>query len=288
MENDFLKQYIHNLYSDESIKEKRFYNIGAGSQRSKFDFWTYIDLETSKYSKKGIDIFYDLESLSPIPVPDDHAEVVFNSFVIEHISMEATKNLCREAFRMLKKGGVFHSKVHCYEYAYRLYNHKLISPKIPFECRESNELLDDFLKKYNGRVKAFFNDKNEYVFKSLSDSEELIFNAENSFIYHNATAALDNLSKGSSNIRELLETKDKKDIASFYENVLGYVDKNKKEPHQHNANYFSKEDLFSFMKDVGFSEVYFTQPYQSISPTLWEDKLNPVHMGFLFSIEAIK
>lgn len=69
MENDFLEQYIRNLYSDESIKKKKFYNIGAGSQRSKFDFWTYIDLETSKYNKKGIDIFYDLESLSPIPVP---------------------------------------------------------------------------------------------------------------------------------------------------------------------------------------------------------------------------
>jgi hypothetical protein len=38
MENDYLEQYIHNVYSDESLKEKRFYNIGAGSQRSNFDF----------------------------------------------------------------------------------------------------------------------------------------------------------------------------------------------------------------------------------------------------------
>ena len=288
MENDYLEQYIHNVYSDESMKEKRFYNIGAGSQRSNFDFWTYIDLETSKYNKKGIDIFYDLESLSPIPIPEDYAEVVFNSFVIEHISVDATKNLCKEAFRILKKGGIFHSKVHCYEYAYRLYNNKLISPKIPFECRESNEILDDFLKKYNGKVKAFFNDKNEYVFKSLSDSKELVFNADNSFIYHNATAAIDNLLNESSNIRAILDIKDKKDIASFYNNLVNYVDKNKKEPHQHNASYFSKKDLFSFIKNVGFSEVYFTQPYQSVSPALWEDRLNPIHMGFLFSIEAIK
>jgi len=288
IENDYLGQYIYNIYSDESIKERRFYNIGAGSQRSNFDFWTYIDLETSKYDKKGIDIFYDLESLSPIPIPDDYAEIVFNSFVIEHISVDATKNLCKEAFRVLKKGGIFHSKVHCYEYAYRLYNSKLISPKIPFECRESNEILDDFLKKYHGKVEAFFNDKNEYVFKSLSDSKELVFSAENSFIYHNATAAMDNLLNESSNIRAILNIEDKNDIASFYNNLLNYVDKNKKEPHQHNANYFSKEDLFSFIKSLGFSEVYFTQPYQSLSPALWEDKLNPVHKGFLFSIEAIK
>lgn len=274
MENDFLEQYIRNLYSDESIKKKKFYNIGAGSQRSKFDFWTYIDLETSKYNKKGIDIFYDLESLSPIPVPDNYAEVVFNSFVIEHISIDATKNLCKEAFRILKKGGVFHSKVHCFEYAYKLYNHKLISSKVPFECRESSEILDNFIKRYNGKVKAFFNDKHEYVIKSLSDSKELIFNAENSFIYHNATAAMDNLLNESSDIRTILSSNDKDDIHSFYENLLNYVDKNKKEPHQHNANYFSKEDLFTFLKSLGFSEVYFTQPYQSLSPALLYGKID--------------
>jgi len=57
------------------------------------------------------------------------------------------KNLCKEAFRILKKGGIFHSKVHCFDYAYSLFVNNLISPKIPFECRESNDALDDFLKK---------------------------------------------------------------------------------------------------------------------------------------------
>jgi len=91
MEKEYLEKYIRNYYSNESIKERKFYNLGAGSQRSNFDFWTYIDLESSKYSKKGIDIFYDLESLSTIPIEDNYAEVVFNSFVIEHISVDATK-----------------------------------------------------------------------------------------------------------------------------------------------------------------------------------------------------
>src|SRR5690554_121218 len=276
------------LFPGNLFIKKKFYNIGAGSQRSSFDFWTYIDLETSKYNKKGIDIFYDLESLSPIPIPDNYAEVIFNSFVIEHVSVDATKNLCKEAFRILKKGGIFHSKIHCFEYAYKLYKNKLISPKIPFECRESNEALDDFIKKRNGKVKAFFNDENEYVIKSLTDSKELVFNAENSFIYHNATAAMDNLLNESPDIRATLDKNDKNGIDSFYDNLSNYVDKNKKEPHQHNADYFSKENLFSFIRDLGFSEVYFTQPYQSLSPALWEDKLNTIHNGFLFSIEAIK
>ncbi|NLL29107.1 MAG: class I SAM-dependent methyltransferase [Bacteroidales bacterium] len=288
LEVNFLEQYINSLYSAESLKEKRFYNIGAGSQRSKYDIWTYIDLESSKYSKEGIDIFYNLESLAPIPLPDNHAEVIFNSFVIEHISIDATKNLCKEAYRILKKGGVFHSKVHCYDYAYKLYKHHLISPKTPFECRESKEKLNSFIKKHKGRVKATFNDKNEYVIQSLVNSEELIFNSENTFLYHNAVAAMDNLYAKSPDLRASLNKCDTGSVESFYKNVLNFVDQNKKEPHQHNADYFSKEKLFSYLKNLGFSEVYFTQPFQSISPALWEDKLNTVHKGFLFSIEAIK
>jgi hypothetical protein len=288
LEENYLEQYIKSYYSEESIAEKRFYNIGAGDQRSKFNIWSYIDLESSDYSKKNIDIFYDLESLSPIPIPDNYAEVIFSSFVIEHISATATKNLCNEAFRVLKKGGVFHSKVHSYEYAYMLYQKNLISPKIPFECRESGKLLEQFISQNKGKVEAFFNEENEYVIRSLiAPGSQIKFNADNSFIYYNATAAIDNLSKKPSGIRGTLNM-GQSNIQSFYDNLHTYVDKKKRQPHQHNAEYFSKEELFDHIKGLGFSEVYFTQPYQSLSPALWEDNLNPIHKGFIFSIEAIK
>jgi hypothetical protein len=288
LKSEFLEKYIKSLYSNESILQRRFFNIGAGSQRSIYDFWTYVDLEASKYSKEGIDVFYDLESLTPMPISDNYAEVIFSSFVIEHISIAATKNLCEEAYRSLKKGGVFHSKVHCFDYAYMLYRNNLISPKIPFECRESRHVLNSFVKKHKGRVEASFNDKHEYVVKSLSDGSEIVFNAANSFVYHNATAAFDNLMGATGSLNNVLMKEDAGSAKSFYNNILGYVDDGKREPHQHNANYFSKEELFLFIKELGFSEVYFTQPFQSVSPALWEEKLNPIHKGFLFSIEAIK
>ena len=46
--------------------------------------------------------------------------------------------------------------------------------------------------------------------------------------------------------------------------------------------------MLQYIKGLGFKDVYFTQAYQSVSPALWEEELNPVHKGFLFSIEAVK
>jgi len=289
LKHSFLEQLVLSYYDEDSIIEKRFFNVGAGNQRSKFNFWSYIDLESSKYSKRGIDIFYDLESLSSIPVPNTHAEVIFNSFVIEHISIEATKNLCKEAYRILKKGGVFHSKVHSYEYGIRLLNKNVISPNIPFECRESVELVENFIRIHKNKIKSFFNEKNEYVIQSLKDpNAKLKFDSGDAFVYYNATAAVDNLAKNSSTIKSTLDKLDSDDLYSFYGALQKFVDTDKRQPHQHNADYFSKEDLYTYIKDLGFSEVYFTQPYQSVSPALWEDMLNPIHHGFLYSIEAVK
>ncbi len=289
LQANYIEQVIYNYYDEESIENKLFYNIGAGNQRSKFNFWTYIDLEKSKYSKKNIDIFHDLESLSSIPLSDKNAEVIFNSFLIEHISIEATKNLCREAFRILKKGGVFHSKVHSYEYGVKLLNKNLISPKVPYECRESLTLISEFLRKNKNRVKAYFDENDTYIIESLTKPDKRIkFDASTAFVYHNATAAMSNLTKNSTSIKDALSKLNNNDLSLFYKDLQKKVNVNEKEPHQHNADYFSKEDLFSYIKDLGFSEVYFAQPYQSVSPALWEDRLNPIHYGFIYAIEAVK
>jgi len=290
MQKTFLKDYIYSYYPIESIKEKKFYNIGAGNQRSKHNIWSYIDMPNSNYNKKGVDIFYNLESLEPIPIPDNFAEIVFNSFVIEHISINATKNLCNEAYRILKKGGIFHSKIHCYEYAYKLLKNKIISPSIPFDCRESNEVINNFIKHNKGKVIAYFDQNKNYVIKSINnESSTLTFSHNTAFLYHNATAAIENILKKTNNIEDLISSIPDNNLDVFYESLKNnYVDVSKKQPHQHNADYISKEELFNYIKSLGFSEVYFTQPYQSVSPALWEENLNPINKGFLFSIEAIK
>ena len=290
LKKDYLEQYIYSYYPNKSIQGKRFYNIGAGNQRSKYDIWSYVDLESAKYSKEGIDVFFDLESLGEMPIDSNSAEIIFSSFVIEHISTEATKNLCREAYRTLKKGGVFHSKVHCYEYAYRLLQKNLISPKIPFECRESSRKLRSFVKRHNSRVCSYFNDNKEYVVESKKKpGEKIIFSPSNSFLYHNVTSIMEDVENYKFSAKEIIESTNDNDIKKFYNNLKNnYVNKEKAQPHQHNADYFPKEELYEYIKSLGFSEVYFTSPYQSVSPALWEKALNPIHTGFGFAIEAVK
>ncbi|HOZ31229.1 MAG TPA: class I SAM-dependent methyltransferase [Bacteroidales bacterium] len=288
--DSFLKEYVYSYYPATSIEEKRFFNIGAGNQRSKFNIWTYIDLDTKHYSQSGIDINYDLESLKPLPLQDNSAEVIFSSFVIEHISVDATKNLCTEAFRVLKKGGVYHIKVHCYDYSYKLFKRGLVTPKVPFECRESDDLITDFLRKYKGKVKAYFDESNNYVVSSIKNPEDrIVFTPGLAFLYHNADAAVDNICNMPEGADAVLNSIESDNPEQFYKIIRDkYIDQSKKQSYQHNADYFSKENLFKFIKNLGFTEVYFTQPYQSVSPALWEDELNNIHKGFVFSIEAIK
>ena len=97
-----------NTFPKESISEKRFFNIGAGS--FKHPFWTNIDLENKWYrdvQKEGVSINYDLFSLEKIPVKDNTAEIIYSSHTVEHINDEAAQNMFNESYRILKKGGLF-------------------------------------------------------------------------------------------------------------------------------------------------------------------------------------
>ncbi len=290
LQENFLGAYIRSYYPAESIRDRRFYNIGAGSQRSRYPLWSYVDLRESDYDKVGIDVFFDLEALEPMPLEPGKAEVVFSSFVIEHISVAATKNLCREAFRVLRPGGVFHSKVHSYEYGYQLWKKGLISSKVPFDARESSALVDAFIKKHRGKVIGGFTPEKGYVLSATDGSgEELCFSPADMFLIHNATTAWQRLKREGTDTQALLEAIDGGTTEEFFGRLQQrYVDGATRQPHQHNADYFSKEELFDYIKGLGFSEVYFTQPYQSMAPVLWEEVLNPLHAGFLYAIEAVK
>lgn len=110
-----------NLYSEDSIMNKRFYNIGAGG--FSHPFWTNVDHDSEWYAnyrsmtRQGID--YDLFSLEPLPVEPDSAEIVYSSHTVEHINDEAAQNMFNESYRILKPNGYL----------------RITTPNIDLECR---------------------------------------------------------------------------------------------------------------------------------------------------------
>lgn len=92
-------------FPEESLLERRFYNIGAGSFGH--PYWTNVDYATEHYrnAQKNPFLNYDLMELKPLPIEDNVAELVYSSHTIEHVSDEAVRNMLSESYRILKPGG---------------------------------------------------------------------------------------------------------------------------------------------------------------------------------------
>lgn len=101
---DRLDLSAYSRYSEEARKNRRFYNVGAGSFQH--PYWTNIDYASEHYSVVQKDfIDYDLMKLGQMPVDGESAEIVYSSQTIEHVSDAAVQNLLNEAYRILKFGG---------------------------------------------------------------------------------------------------------------------------------------------------------------------------------------
>jgi SAM-dependent methyltransferase len=118
------------LYGKESVSKRRFYNIGAGGHLSfggdlNHPCWTNVDLDKpwpgAREFNRDVDIAHDLFSLEPLPIESGSAELLFSRFAVEHITDEAAQVLFDEAFRILKKGGLFRITVPNTESDYRAY-----------------------------------------------------------------------------------------------------------------------------------------------------------------------
>jgi SAM-dependent methyltransferase len=116
-ENDLYSK----IFPEESLRSKRFYNIGAGGFEHRY--WTNVDLDSEWYAfnrektLKGIQ--YDLLSLAPLPIESGSAEVVYSSHTIEHINNPAAQNMFNESFRILKTNGYLRVSSPNIDLAYR-------------------------------------------------------------------------------------------------------------------------------------------------------------------------
>ncbi len=100
------KALYKKLYHEDTVLNKRFYNIGSGGFYH--PFWTNLDYVSDWYKGVQKDIVHiDLMEKGPLPVETASAEILYTSHTIEHIKDDAVQNLFNEAYRVLKPGGCF-------------------------------------------------------------------------------------------------------------------------------------------------------------------------------------
>lgn len=105
IQTDDLLQY-REIFGADAVRERRFYNIGAGGFRH--PAWTNIDRPSEWYSAVQGDLLpHNLMGNEPLPVASGTAETCYTSHTIEHVTDAAVERLFAQVHRALKPGGIF-------------------------------------------------------------------------------------------------------------------------------------------------------------------------------------
>ncbi|MHA1252133.1 MAG: class I SAM-dependent methyltransferase [Candidatus Helarchaeota archaeon] len=261
------------LYPKQSLIEKRFYNIGAGNFYH--PYWTNIDKKNDWFAKDQTHEFinFDLLSLRPLPIESNSAEVIYTRHVIEHITDEASLNLFKEAYRVLKNNGFI----------------RILAPDINL-----------YLKAYKSKDKFFFYDIYKGDWYRLNNTikarvcySKPLCNASISQLFLLSFAA--HVSKF--HVNEKTEKFDDDEIDNIFkeypvEKALDFFCKKcslevqEKFPGNH-INWWNEEKTIKMLRKAGFKKIYKSRYLQSALPIL-RDPIFDRKPGFSFYIEAIK
>ena len=268
-ENDLYR----NLYTQDSLNNKCFYNIGAGGFTH--PFWTNVDFDSAWYeinrAKTMSGIQYDLFSLEPLPIDSDSAEVVYSSHTVEHINNTAAQNMFNEASRILKPNGFL----------------RISTPNIDLEYRAYKE---------NDRACFYWIDTYSIPKNWQMGKYNKPFNAasiEQIFLEHFATSVSTLHSDGAP-----VRIDDEEFNALFkrmkYEDAFDYcctkcpVEIQKKYPGNH-INWWNFKKMSAMLSKAGFTKVFLSGYGQSFCPILRDDSLfDNTHPKISLYVEAIK
>jgi SAM-dependent methyltransferase len=256
-END-IPLYVK-LFGEESVNNRRFYNIAAGGHTGfgcgfHHPCWTNIDLDRPwpgaiEYNPRR-DIAHDLLSMKPIPVDSGSAELVYSRLSIEHIPDPAAQYMFTEVFRMLKPGGIF----------------RVVTPNIDL----------DYSAYSNNDVHFFSWEKNVSM--------------EQAFLTHFAAKASllrENGSITDEEFRNQLQTRPFNEALDYCtaKCPIDLLDKNR----QDHRNWWNPHKLEQFLSKAGFKTIYLSAAEQSASPVMRnEDYFDNVCNRFMVFMEAKK
>ena len=262
-------------FSNESINEKRFYNVGAGS--FSHPHWTNVDYfsdwyeKNEEYTQQGLQ--YNLLAIEPLPIDSNSAEIIYSSHTIEHITDEAAYNLFSESFRALKKGGVI----------------RLTCPDI-----------DLFYRAYVAKDYDFYYWKEWYKtpeqYERVHLEKPLATASIEQLFLQKFASCRSTLYGYDSVIIERIEDNDLNDIFSrlSYEKALDEcisgcpIEIQKKFPGNH-INWWNHNKLVKSLENAGFSNVYVTGHNQSTSSVMRNSSLfDSTHPRISLYVEAVK
>lgn len=244
---DDIQLYL-DLYDSESVKNRKFYNIGGGANFH--PAWTTVDFISEWYSSHTPDINFDLLSLKEFPIDKNSAEIVYSSHTIEHITDEAAQNMFNESFRILKPGGTIRITAPDVDLDYRAYRD---NDRHYFYWKDNYSLPGEIKRAHLYRP-----------MNSLSTGEI--------FLSHFA-ASVSPLYLARSN--NLISDKQLKSIFSGmeYEDALNYcTSKCPVEIHKsnsgHHINWWNKDKMFKMLRGAGFKKIFRSGYGQSFLPPL--------------------
>ncbi|MCO6453101.1 MAG: methyltransferase domain-containing protein [Caldilineales bacterium] len=261
------------IYPEDSLNNKRFYNIGAGG--FSHPFWTNVDYDSEWYASNRAETFsgihYDLFSLEPLPIDSEFAEIVYSSHTVEHIDNSAAQNMFNESYRILKPGGFL----------------RITTPNIDLEYRAYRE--ND--RNYFYWIEMYSIPKNWRRVKYNKPLNEA--SIEQIFLTHFASSVSTLHSDGAS---ERIDDNDLKILFSEleYEKALNHciskcpIEIQKKYPGNH-MNWWNFRKMSSMLKEAGFTKIYLSGYGQSFCPILRDTALfDNTHPKISLYVEAIK
>jgi len=266
-------QLYHELFPKESITNKRFYNIGAGTFNH--PYWTNVDVYSEWYSnmlKNRKFLNYDLFSLEKLPIPDNSAEIVYSSHTIEHVNDEAAQNLFNEAYRVLRTGGIFRFSTPNIDLEYRAYkkndrhffewidvysrpiNYNRLKIKIPMRNASTAQI---FLHHFASYVSELFIDDS---IPKISDKE----------------------------LEEIFQNNSYKDALNYILSKCS-LEKLPKLYYGNHMNWWNEKKASEMLDKAGFKKIYRSGYGQSFSPVLRDTSLfDNTHLKVSLYMEAIK
>lgn len=265
---DGFDRLYHKHYSEEVLKKRRFYNVGAGSFYHKY--WTNLDYASNWYKdvQKQI-VNYDLMRCDPLPVETGTAEVVYTSHTIEHVTEVAVRNLFHEAYRALRSGGYF--RVTTGPDADLDYAALMRGDEDWFYWDEAYSLVGCF----------------EHIFHQPATSVPL----EERWLHHVASQLARNnrspsaVKFGAPEIRALLSEKNMQDVLDHFTSFCVF---NPEYPGNH-ISWWNFDKISRFLREAGFSRIYRSGYGQSFCPILRDTSLfDNTHPQMSVYVEAIR